>query len=115
MTKQSEILTILNTFEDKNFFFDDEKIKKLSEYRNLNLVCLGPRKKEVVKLLFGLEDGKIRNFESVAELFGTKRDTIKSCFDSASRIILGNYIQITTNFLKLDKDIFIDYLNERIL
>ncbi len=52
----------------------------LANYREplAEILCtLSPRERDVLRLRFGMDDGKMRTLEEIAQLFGVKKDEIQ--------------------------------------
>ena len=60
---------------------------ELSRFVRDDSAGLSPREKDVVKLRFGLEDGKTRTFEEVGVLFGVSAARIREIESKAIRKI----------------------------
>lgn len=56
---------------------DNLDFKRLQEVFSDVLCTLSPRERDVLRLRLGMDDGKMRTFEEIGQLFGVKKDEIQ--------------------------------------
>jgi RNA polymerase primary sigma factor len=56
---------------------DNLDFKKLQEIFSDVLCTLSPRERDVLRLRLGMDDGKLRTFEEIGQLFGVKKEEIQ--------------------------------------
>lgn len=56
---------------------DNLDFKKLQEVLSDVLCTLSPKERDVLRLRLGMDDGKLRTFEEIGQLFGVKKEEIQ--------------------------------------
>ncbi len=56
---------------------DNLDLNKLQEVFSDTLCTLSPRERDVLRLRLGMDDGRLRTLEEIAQLFGVKKDEIQ--------------------------------------